>query len=128
MMLSAKLVTSLAGAIASFFAIPALGMIESAPAWFTEYGALGMICGFLIYAIKVMHAINQNLQKDWREDKKQAEEARLQDRDVFYGKLEKHFDEALESRRELVESSKRQSQAIDELTRCIKNTPTCKHQ
>lgn len=119
--LSTKLCASFIGALVSFMSTPIIAAIEKAPPWFSEYGALGMMCGFLIYALKVLHSINQNLQRDWREDRKKAEQERLDDRDAFYQKLEGHFDAAMESRQELVDHCKAQTEALDELSRTIKN-------
>lgn len=126
--LSAKLCTAMTGAVASFMATPVFALIDNAPPWLAEYGAIGMMCGFLVYALKVMHSINQNLQRDWREDRRKAEDERIADRDKFYGKLEEHFNDALSTREELVDACKKQSVAMDELVRTIKTMPPCKHQ
>lgn len=111
--LSAKLTTSFVGALLSFMSTPLLAAVETVPSWFSEYGALGMMCSFLIYALKIMHGINQQLQKDWREDRRQSEVERLADRDRFYGKIEELFKESAESRERLVQSFENLSDSID---------------
>jgi hypothetical protein len=132
--LSAKLTASFVGALLSFMSTPLLAAIDTVPSWFSEYGALGMMCSFLIYALKIMHGINQQLQKDWREDRRQSEVERLADRDRFYGKIESLFKESAESRERLVKSfenlsdsidasCRKQSEGLDSLERTIKNQP-----
>ena len=123
--LSAKLTASFVGAIVSFMSTPVIAAAESMPPWFSEYGALGLMCSFLVYALKIMHGINQQLQKDWREDRRKSEAERLADRDAFYGKLEIMFEKNDKSRDKLVESFDRLSGKVDESsdknTECIES-------
>jgi len=132
LLLSTKLIASFVGAVVSFISQPIIAAIGSTPPWLAEYGAIGAMCGFLVYALRVMHTINQNLQKDWREDRRKAEAERLADRDTFWGKIENLFDEAAKSREQLGEkferltsgievSCKKHSDAIDSLERTVKN-------
>ena len=132
LILSTKLVASFTGAVVSFMAQPVISAIETAPPWLAEYGAIGSMCAFLVYALKILHNINQNLQKDWREDRRKAEIERLADRDTFWGKIENLFDDAAKSREQLGEkferltqgietSCKKHSDAIDSLERVVKN-------
>lgn len=130
--LSAKLTMSFVGALLSFMSTPILAAAENVPSWFSEYGALGLMCSFLIYALKIMHGINQQLQKDWREDRRKSEVERLADRDRFYGKIEDLFRDSAESRERLVKSfetlsdsidasCRKHAEGLDSLERTIKN-------
>jgi hypothetical protein len=132
LLLSTKLVASLTGAVVSFMSTPIIAALENTPSWVAEYGALGAMCGFLIYALRVMHTINQNLQKDWRDDRRKAEAERLADRDTFYDKLTGLFEKNDASRDKLVESferltesvehsCKKHSEALEQIDRAIKN-------
>lgn len=74
-----------------------------------QYGVLGIACIGLVYAIKTLHTINQQLLKDRIQDikdaeaqrmadKVEAEKQRLADRDTFFNRLDTLFKSSETSR------------------------------
>lgn len=66
-----------------------------------QYGVLGIACLALVYGIKTLHCINQGLQKEMIANLKEGERQRLEDRDVFFNRIEKMLGESNNSRDEL---------------------------
>lgn len=118
--LSAKLCAALLGAVVSFFSLPFFASIDPSTFKFAEYGILGIVCGFLLYGLRVFHNINQKLHEGWRKSMEDAERARIADHMAYYEKMEEHVVNGTRSRQELIEATNKQTRAFEELSKHIK--------
>lgn len=122
-LLSAKLCSALLGAVVSLFSIPFFANIDPSSFKFAEYGLLGIVCGFLLYGLRVFHNINQKLHEGWRKSIEEAEKTRIADHAAYYEKLQEHVVEGTKSRQELIDVARAQTKAFEDLSTHIKQLP-----
>lgn len=100
---------------------PLISSITTIDESMAQYGVLGVVCIICIYAIKTLFNINQGLQKENTIERQQAASDRLADRDMFFQRLEKHFEAGQDTRQKLIASNKETSYALQNLAKQMKD-------
>jgi hypothetical protein len=118
--LSAKSFISLGFAAILTTIEPLISQLPVVDESMAQYGVLGVVCLICIYAIKTLFNINQGLQKDNSAERLQANKDRLADRDMFFQRLEKHFEAGQETRQQLIDSNSKTATAITQLAEQMK--------